>query len=97
MPRSAVTEAFTWIGTALALGVAIGASAAGRIVDAAGANTSFLVSTGAAAVATVAVALGQRQLHVPAERCSHAGPGRLTEPDDTNSYQVDELDVLFEP
>ena len=68
VPRSAVTEAFTWIGTALAIGVAIGASAAGRIVDAAGANTSFLVSTGAAAVATVAVALGQRQLHVPAER-----------------------------
>jgi MFS family permease len=68
VPRSAVTEAFTWIGTALALGVAVGASAAGKIVDVAGANTSFLVATGAAGLAAAAVALGQPHLHVPAER-----------------------------
>ncbi|WP_448615213.1 MFS transporter [Modestobacter sp. URMC 112] len=73
VPRSSVTEAFTWIGTALALGVAVGASAAGKIVDVAGANTSFLVSTGAAAVAVVAVAVGQRHLHVPADRVDAAG------------------------
>ena len=73
VPRSSVTEAFTWIGTALALGVAVGASAAGKIVDVAGANTSFLVSTGAAAVAVVAVAVGQRHLHVPADRVGAAG------------------------
>ena len=30
VPRAAVTEAFTWIGTALGLGVAIGASVAGQ-------------------------------------------------------------------
>ena len=30
VPRSAVTEAFTWIGTALGLGVALGASVAGQ-------------------------------------------------------------------
>jgi MFS family permease len=76
VPRSAVTEAFTWIGTALALGVAVGASAAGKIVDVAGANTSFLVSTAAAALATMAVALGQRHLHVPAERALTAGLAR---------------------
>jgi MFS family permease len=70
VPRSVVTEAFTWIGTALALGVAVGASAAGKIVDVAGANTSFLVATGAAAVATGAVALGQGDLHVPVGRAS---------------------------
>ena len=28
-----MTEAFTWIGTALGLGVAVGASVAGKIVD----------------------------------------------------------------
>ncbi|GAB3353691.1 MFS transporter [Modestobacter lapidis] len=70
VPRSAVTEAFTWIGTALALGVAVGASAAGKIVDVAGASTSFLVATGAAALAAVVVALGQAHLHVPAERAA---------------------------
>jgi MFS family permease len=65
--RTAVTEAFTWIGTALALGVAVGASVAGKVVDSAGANASFLVATVAAAVAVVAVALGQRLLVVPEE------------------------------
>jgi MFS family permease len=68
VPRAAVTEAFTWIGTALALGVAVGASVAGKTVDVAGANASFLVATVAAAVATAVVALGQTHLHVPADR-----------------------------
>ncbi|MCZ2806017.1 MFS transporter [Modestobacter sp. VKM Ac-2983] len=70
VPRSAVTEAFTWIGTALALGVAIGASVAGKIVDTVGANASFLVATVAAALAAVVVGLGQRTLHVPAEHAA---------------------------
>jgi MFS family permease len=70
VPRAAVTEAFTWIGTALGLGVAVGASVAGKIVDAAGANTAFLVATIAAAAAAVVVALFQRLLHVPAEHAS---------------------------
>src|SRR3954454_14745965 len=48
VPRAAVTEAFTWIGTALGLGVAVGASLAGKIVDIAGANSAFLVATVAA-------------------------------------------------
>jgi len=70
VPRSAVTEAFTWIGTSLALGVAVGASVAGKIVDAVGANASFLVATVSAGVATLVVGLGQRQLHVPAEHAA---------------------------
>jgi len=70
VPRAAVTEAFTWIGTALGLGVAVGASVAGKIVDASGANTAFLVATVSAAVAAVAVAMFQRLLHVPAEHAS---------------------------
>jgi MFS family permease len=70
VPRAAVTEAFTWIGTALGLGVAIGASVAGKIVDAAGANRAFLVATVAAAVAAVAVGAGQKLLHVPAEQAA---------------------------
>ncbi|MBB3677684.1 MFS transporter [Modestobacter versicolor] len=72
VPRSTVTEAFTWIGTSLALGVAVGASVAGKIVDHAGANASFVVATVSAAAATVVVALGQRRLHVPAEHAPTA-------------------------
>jgi MFS family permease len=67
VPRAAVTEAFTWIGTALGLGVAVGASVAGKIVDVYGANASFLVATVAAGIATVVVGMFQRLLHVPAE------------------------------
>src|SRR3954470_904647 len=67
VPRAAVTEAFTWIGTALGLGVAVGASVAGKIVDVAGANSAFLVATVAAALAAITVALTQRLLHVPAD------------------------------
>jgi hypothetical protein len=70
VPRAVVTEAFTWIGTALGLGVAVGASVAGKIVDVAGANAAFLVATVAAALAALVVALFQRLLHVPAEHTS---------------------------
>ncbi len=67
VPRAAVTEAFTWIGTALGLGVAVGASVAGKLVDVSGANTAFVVSTVAAGVAAVAVVGFRRLLRVPAE------------------------------
>jgi MFS family permease len=70
VPRAAVTEAFTWIGTALGLGVAIGASVAGKIVDVYGANTAFLVAVIAAAMGAVVVAVFQRLLHVPAEHAA---------------------------
>jgi MFS family permease len=72
VPRSAVTEAFTWIGTAVGLGVAVGASVAGKVVDAVGANASFLVATGATGIAAAVVGVFQRLLHVPA--------GNATEP-----------------
>jgi MFS family permease len=70
VPRTQVTEAFTWIGTAMAIGVAIGASLAGKIVDVVGANASFLVATVSAGTAAVVVGLGQRLLHVPAEHAA---------------------------
>src|SRR5215217_2391010 len=74
--RSAVTEAFTWIGTALGLGVAVGASTAGKIVDVWGANAAFLVATVAAALAAVTVGLCQRLLHVPAEHAAEPALAR---------------------
>jgi len=70
VPRAAVTEAFTWIGTALALGVAVGASVSGKIVDVSGANAALSVAPVAAAIAAGVVALAQRALHVPAEHAS---------------------------
>jgi MFS family permease len=70
VPRAAVTEAFTWIGTALGLGVAVGASAAGKIVDVSGANTAFVVATIASGIAAVVVGFCQRLLRVPAEHAS---------------------------
>jgi MFS family permease len=70
VPRPAVTEAFTWIGTAVGLGVAVGASVAGKVVDMVGANAAFLVATGAAGVAAATVGAFQRLLHVPAEHAA---------------------------
>jgi MFS family permease len=70
VPRAAVTEAFTWIGTALGLGVAVGASLAGKVVDAVGANAAFLVATVAAGLAAACVGLFQRLLQVPAEHAA---------------------------
>ncbi|MGR7024321.1 MFS transporter [Geodermatophilus sp. URMC 62] len=70
VPRSAVTEAFTWIGTALGLGVAVGTSVAGKIVDTYGANAAFLVATVSAGLAGVVVLAFQRLLHVPAEHAA---------------------------
>jgi MFS family permease len=76
VPRSATTEAFTWIGTALAVGVAVGTSAAGKVVDTVGANAAFLVATIAAAVAAVTVCAAQRVLHVPAEHAAEPAMAR---------------------
>ena len=67
VPRAAVTEAFTWIGTALGLGVAVGASVAGWLVDASGANTAFSVAAVAAGMAAIVVGTFRRHLRVPAE------------------------------
>jgi MFS family permease len=76
VPRSATTEAFTWIGTALGLGVAIGSSAAGKIVDVYGANAAFLVATVSAGLAAVVVLACQHLLHVPAEHAAEPAMAR---------------------
>ncbi|WP_231503140.1 MFS transporter [Blastococcus sp. URHD0036] len=67
VPKSATTEAFTWIGTALGLGVAVGASLAGLVVDEFGANAAFLVAIVPAGLAALVVAAFQHLLVVPAE------------------------------
>ena len=67
VPRASVTEAFTWIGTALALGVALGAGVSGKLVDAFGANTAFAPAVVAAAAAAATVGTFRGLLQVPAE------------------------------
>jgi len=62
VPSAAVTEGFTWLGTAVGLGVALGAGLSGKLVDLAGANTAFSVATVAAAAAAVVVLAGQNAL-----------------------------------
>jgi MFS family permease len=62
VPAVAVTEGFAWVGTALGVGVALGSSLAGRIVDATSGHHAFLQATGAALLATVIAFLSQRAL-----------------------------------
>ncbi|MDQ4037410.1 MAG: MFS transporter [Actinomycetota bacterium] len=45
VPEDIVTEGFTWVGTAVGLGVAVGASSSGLLVDLSGANQALLVAT----------------------------------------------------
>ncbi|MEW2545412.1 MFS transporter [Streptomyces sp. NPDC047002] len=66
VPRSALTEGMTWTSTGLAVGVALGSSAAGWVVDAAGARAGYAVPGAAGAVAAVVALLGHRRLTRPA-------------------------------
>lgn len=64
VPREQANEGFTWIGTMIALGVAVGTSLSGVTTDASHANLAFGVATVAAAVAALVVWAGQRKLQV---------------------------------
>jgi MFS family permease len=64
-PPDAETEAFTWPLTALVGGVALGAAAAGAVVEASGWRAAVLVAAGAAALGA-AVALARRATLEPA-------------------------------
>ncbi len=66
------TEATTWTNTAINFGIAIGAAAAGLVVDHAGASPAFAIGAAAAAVLTVAAAARMR---VVREASEQAGPG----------------------
>ncbi|KUL52814.1 MFS transporter [Streptomyces sp. NRRL F-4489] len=62
VPRTQLTEGMTWTSTGLAVGVALGSSAAGSMVDAAGAAHAYLVPLGAGALAAVVALTGYRWL-----------------------------------
>jgi len=54
VPREKLTEGLTWVGTALGVGVSIGAAVAGAAIDRVGSHGGFLVVIGSAAVAVAA-------------------------------------------
>ncbi|MFE4371947.1 MFS transporter [Streptomyces sp. NPDC056835] len=65
VPRTKLTEGMTWTSTGLAVGVALGSSAAGWVVDAAGAEAGYGVPVAAGAAAAVVAFLGYRRLRGP--------------------------------
>ncbi|MFF1833028.1 MFS transporter [Streptomyces sp. NPDC058231] len=66
VPRAKLTEGMTWTGTGLAVGVALGSSAAGWAVDAFGAAAGYAVPVVAGAIAAAVGFLGYRRLAEPA-------------------------------
>jgi MFS family permease len=66
VPRAKLTEGMTWVSTGLAVGVALGSSMAGWVIDVAGARTGYGVPVVAGAVAVAVGFLGYRRLSRPA-------------------------------
>ncbi|KRD22652.1 MULTISPECIES: MFS transporter [unclassified Streptomyces] len=66
VPRARLTEGMTWISTGLAVGVALGSSIAGWVIDAAGARAGYGVPAVSGAVAVAVGFLGYRRLRRPA-------------------------------
>ncbi|GAA2245839.1 MFS transporter [Streptomyces ruber] len=66
VPRAQLTEGMTWVSTGLAVGVALGSSVSGWVIDAAGADAGYGVPGVAGAVAAAVGFLGYRRLRRPA-------------------------------
>jgi len=62
VPPRQLTEGLAWVGTALGIGVAVGAAAAGRVVDGAGPQAALLVPVVAAAAGALVVLVCSRSL-----------------------------------
>ena len=77
VPRTALTEALTWVVTGLTLGVTAGSALAGAGVDAWGAETAFAVPALSAALAgLLALAGAPRAAPAAARAGSSTPPGR---------------------
>ena len=82
-PPSKLTEGITWGMTGIGIGMAIGSSVSGWLIDAFGARSGFGVSVAAGVVALVTALLGYRTLHRQASasglRDAIAGEGEARE------------------
>ncbi|KPH98306.1 MULTISPECIES: MFS transporter [unclassified Streptomyces] len=67
VPRAKLTEGMTWITTGLAVGVAVGSSVTGLVIDAAGAQRGYVVSISSGAAAAAVAFAGYRRLTRPAQ------------------------------
>ncbi len=65
VPRAKLTEGMTWVSTGLAVGVALGSSVSGWVIDTAGARAGYGVPVAAGAVAVAVGFLGYRRLGRP--------------------------------
>ncbi|MFJ4778861.1 MFS transporter [Streptomyces sp. NPDC088762] len=87
VPRAKLTEGMTWISTGLAVGVAIGSSVTGLVIDAAGAQRGYVVSIASGAAAAAVAFAGYRRLTRPAQ-----GEERATDGDgDSRNEQPDRV------
>ncbi|MEU3839725.1 MFS transporter [Streptomyces sp. NPDC028635] len=68
VPRAHLTEGMTWVSTGLAVGVALGSSVAGWVIDSAGARAGYGVPAVSGAVAVAVGFLGYRRLSRPVPR-----------------------------
>ncbi|MET9918815.1 MFS transporter [Streptomyces sp. NPDC059605] len=85
VPRTELTEGMTWTSTGLAVGVALGSSAAGWVVDASGAEAGYVVPVVSGALAAAVAFLGYRRLSGPVlteGRAEHDRDRRRTDDDE---------------
>jgi predicted MFS family arabinose efflux permease len=61
-PAGTTTEAFAWLASAMAVGGALGAAAAGSLIDGAGPTAAFALAGGAGAFAVLVTAMRARTL-----------------------------------
>ncbi|MEY9966810.1 MFS family permease [Streptacidiphilus sp. MAP12-16] len=77
VPAARLTEGMTWTATGLAVGVALGSSAAGWVVDAAGAADGYAVTVAAGLLATVVASLALPRLRVDAGQRTPRSCGKI--------------------
>ncbi|WP_405641516.1 MFS transporter [Streptomyces uncialis] len=80
VPRAKLTEGMTWVSTGLAVGIALGSSASGWVIDARGAEAGYVVPGISGAVVVIVGFLGYRRLKQPApQRGGALGDGEREE------------------
>ncbi|MGO4665822.1 MFS transporter [Bosea sp. 2RAB26] len=63
VPAAKLTEGITWAMTGIGIGMAVGSSASGWVIDGFGARSGFWISVAAGGVALATALLGYRRLH----------------------------------
>ncbi|WP_306318122.1 MULTISPECIES: MFS transporter [unclassified Streptomyces] len=79
VPRAKLTEGMTWVSTGLSVGVALGSSVAGWVIDAAGADVGYAVPGVSGAVAVLVGLLGYRRLKRPVTQRGGSTDGHGTD------------------